>query len=185
MDDKKTELLKHIKRYLGEDNWSLIRETTKAEHSLFQKIKLDINKSYFILGNRKTLEKFKAFYLTRCLKKRPLYTSCSLYEYAEGVTSTDKDEFGLNVFKELLFLYMHEHMSTLGNSRIWLTETVINKIADRNIKGLVTIVLSEIDVKEFEDCGEMEVVNLKDPFQSIKTSKVLADFKGTPKSAYD
>ena len=123
------------------------------------------------------LKKFKAFYLTRCLKKRPLFTQCSLYEYAEGMSSADRDEFGLNVSKDLLFLYMHQHIFTIGKSRAWLTETVINKIADRNRVGLVTIILSELEVSEFENCGEMKIINLGNFIKAIKAEEALKEIK--------
>ena len=167
------ELFKYARLYLGPDNWDFIRSTTEKELALFKKVKLNMSSSYFVKGNKEILNKFKAFYLTRCLKNRPLFTQCSIYEYAEGMSSADKDEFGLNVSKDLLFLYMHEHIFSLGNSRLWLTETIINKVADRNRVGLITIILSEISVSEFEKCGEMKVVNLGGATISESTEEAL------------
>lgn len=177
MEESKIELFKYARLYLGVDNWKTMKETSSEELALFKQVNMSLNKSYFIMGNRKLLEKFKAFYLTRCLKKRPLYTQCSLYEYADGMSSADKDEFGLNVSKELLFLFMHEHVPSLGNSRKWLTETIINKVADRNIKGLVTIILSEVEVEEFEKCGELEVIDFQESIRSKNTVEILQSFQ--------
>lgn len=187
LSEEEINLAKSLKTFLGPDDWKELTKTTEYEFSLFKKVEFDVRKSYFVRGNRNLLGKFKSFFLTRCLKWHPMYTGCSLYEYAEGVSSPDKDEFGLTISKELLFLYMHEHMSTLGNSRIWLTETIINKVADRNRKGLVTVILSEIDVEEFERCGEMGVINLLEGNQVMKTSEALSDLKnnsGSSKSIY-
>lgn len=171
------ELFKYARLYLGSNNWEEIRKTSKKELKLFQDTNISLDSSYFVCGNTSLLRKFKAFYLTRCLKKRPLYTECSLYEYAEGFSSIDKDEFGLNVSKDLLFLYMHEHIFTLGNSRTWLTETVINKIADRNRVGLITIILSELDMPEFENCGEMRVIKLGASISQATVQEALNDVK--------
>jgi hypothetical protein len=159
-ESNKTELFKYTRMYLGPDNWEYMRKTTQAELKLFQSYNLDLETSYFVRGNEDLLKKFKAFYLTRCLKKRPLYTQCSLYEFVENSTGADKDEFGLNISKELLFLYMHEHPVKIGRSEEFRSSFVISKAADRNRQGLVTIILSEIEVKDFEKCGEFEVIDL-------------------------
>jgi len=157
---KDLELFKFTRRYLGKENWEFVKKTTKAELALFQKVDIDLSKSYFLLGNQEILSKFKAFYLTRCLKKRPLYTSCSMYEYARELSSGVKDEYGLNVDQDLLFLYLHKHMWSLGNSETWLMETTLNKVADRNRDGLTTIILSETRAPLLENSGELVVVNL-------------------------
>lgn len=174
MDVQKTELFKQLKSYLGKDNWEAMRHTSKLELSLFQKFVIDLNKSYFIKGSQDLLMKFKAFYLTRCLKKHPLYVQCSINDYVEGLVSADRDEFGLNVSKDLLFLYVNRHLPTLGNSRLFQTEITIGKIADRNRDGLITVVLSETSVSEFEQCGEMDIINLYESVQSSNTKVVLS-----------
>ena len=183
MDDEKVELFKQIRLYLGTDNWEKMKETSESELLLFKKFDININKSYYVKGNQDILNKFKSFYLTRCLKKHPLYTTCSLYEYAEGMTSADKDEYGLSVSKDLLFLYMHKHGSFLGNSRVWLTETVINRIADRNRKGLVTVILSEMSMTEFEDCGEMDIIDLGGSIVSSRVAEACKEVNKNKKSS--
>lgn len=168
-DTNNTELFKYLRLYLGQDSWNLLRKITPKELKMFQKVDINTDISYFVKGNQDILMKFKAFYLTRCVKKKSLYTQCSIYDYAEGFSTADNDEFGLSVSKDLLFLYMHCHITDLGRSRQWLTSTVINKIADRNRIGLVTVLLSEISVSEFETCGEMKVVD----FGAIATADIL------------
>ena len=173
-DAKLIELCKYVRLYLGPDNWAAIKATTEKEHLLFQKHDLIPHTSYFVKGKRDLLNKFKAFFLTRCLKERPLYVQCSFYEYVEGLSSADKDEFGLNVSKDLLFLYLHKHMYEVGRSRQWFVESAINRIADRNRAGLVTVILSEIGVPEIEECGEMKVINLGGA-QSLETVKEILE----------
>ncbi len=176
-DTNVVDLFKYARLYLGPDNWEFIRKTSKEELLIFQSIDLNTSDSYFVKGNNSLLNKFKAFYLTRCLKKKPLYTQCSIYEYADGVCSADKDEFGLGVAKDLLFLYMHEHISSIGNSRKWLTETVVNRIADRNRIGLVTVILSETKVPEFEECGELKIIDLSSA-QTSSSKANMENYKG-------
>lgn len=179
-DTNSTELFKYARLYLGMENWEFMKKTTPTELKMFQDTNVDIESSYFVKGNELILKKFKAFYLTRCLKKRPLYTQCSIYDYADGLSSADKDEFGLNVSKDLLFLYMHCHMTDLGRSRQWLTSTVVNKVADRNRIGLVTVILSEVNVPEFEDCGELKVVD----FGGVITKAIMKNIEtGKPSSS--
>lgn len=155
------ELFKFARLYLGQSNWEFLKKTSKEEHALFQKFPVDLKKSYIVYGDRNLLNKFKAFYLTRCLKTRPLYMQCFASEYANELTSGTKDEYGLNVDQDLIFLYIHEHsISTLGRSETWFTETILNKVANRNRDGLITIILSEVKVPPLEGTGELDVINL-------------------------
>lgn len=154
------ELFEFIKVYLGDDNWKNLKKITSEELSLFSSFTLDINKSYIVFGSEDLLNKFKAFYLTRCVKKRPLYSQYFILEYAEALSGATKDEFGLNIDRDLIFIYRHKHMQTLGNSETWLLETILNKVAERNRDGLVTIILSEQRMPFLEKCGELSSINL-------------------------
>ena len=160
MKTQNVELLEFAEKYLGEYNWSFFKKITKDDFKLFQKFPIDVNKSYLVYGNTELLNKFKAFYLTRCVKKRPIYSQYFILEYAETLSGNTKDEFGLGIDQDLIFLYRHNHMQTLGNSETWLRETVLNKVAERNRDGLVTVILSEQRMQTLETCGELEVINL-------------------------
>ena len=76
------ELIKFTRLYLGQTNWEYMKKTSKEELELFKKTPIDLNKSYFVLGSPELLNKYKAFYLTRCVKKRPLYSQYFMDEYA-------------------------------------------------------------------------------------------------------
>lgn len=174
---KNLELLKHIGRYLGKVNWKLAKETSAAELKLFQRVPIDIDKSYFVFGDSKILLKFKTFYLTRCVKKRPRYMQCSIDEYASELWSSSNDDFGLNLDEELIFLYRHENALTVGKSEKWLIETILNKITDRNRNGLVTIILSEIRIPDLEKSGELEFVNLSEKAMNQVASDIFKSSK--------
>jgi hypothetical protein len=155
------EIPKQVRLYLGKTNWEFISKTTPNEQALFQKQNLDMSKSYIVYGNRDLLLKFKTFYLTRCIKSKPLYMQCYVDEYASALTSSTKDEYGLNIDQDLIFLYIHEYsVSKLGRSEAWLTETILNKVASRNRDGLITIILSEVKVQPLSESPELEVINL-------------------------
>jgi hypothetical protein len=155
------EIPKQVRLYLGKANWEFISKTTPNEQALFQKQNLDMSKSYIVYGNRDLLLKFKTFYLTRCIKSKPLYMQCYVDEYASALTSSTKDEYGLNIDQDLIFLYIHEYsVSKLGRSEAWLTETILNKVASRNRDGLITIILSEVKVQPLSESSELEVINL-------------------------
>ena len=186
MKTQDAELLEFTEKYLGEYNWNFFNKITKDELKLFQKFPIDVNQSYLVYGNTELLNKFKAFYLTRCVKKRPIYSQYFILEYAETLSGNTKDEFGLGIDQDLIFLYRHNHMQTLGNSETWLRETILNKIAERNRDGLVTIILSEQRMQTLENCGELSVINLskvvlnktiQEVTQSISTSLDTNDFK--------
>jgi hypothetical protein len=169
------ELFKFARLYLGQTNWKNLKDTSKAELELFQKEPIDLTKSYIVYGNKDLLNKFKAFYLTRCLKTRPLYMQCYVTDYASELTSSTKDEYGLNVDQDLIFLYIHKHsISTLGKSETWLTETILNKVASRNRDGLITIILSEIRVPLLEDTTEIEVINLSEVIVKENMKTILS-----------
>ena len=155
------ELFKFARLYLGQANWENLKKTSDKELASFQKAQVDIKQSYIVYGNKDLLDKFKAFYLTRCLKSRPLYMQCFVTDYANELMSSTKDEYGLNVDQDLVFLYIHKHsISTLGRSETWLTETILNKVASRNRDGLITVILSEVRVPSLEDSSELKVINL-------------------------
>lgn len=156
-------LHKQVRLYLGKANWDYIAKTTEAEKALFQRQSLDLKKSYIVYGNRDLLLKFKTFYLTRCIKSKPLYMQCYIDEYASALTSNTKDEYGLNIDQDLIFLYIHEYsVSELGRSEAWLTGAILNKVASRNRDGLVTIILSEVKIPSLATSPELEVINLSD-----------------------
>ena len=159
---KNLELFKFARLYLGQTNWENLKKTSEKELALFQKYPINLEKSYIVYGSADMLKKFKAFYLTRCLKTRPLYMQCFITDYANELSSDTKDEYGLNVDQDLIFLYVHEHsVSTLGKSETWLMETTLNKVTSRNRDGLVTIILSEIKLPTLESSRELGVINLK------------------------
>ena len=156
-------LSKQVRLYLGKANWSYISKTTEAEKALFIKQPLDLTKSYIVYGNRDILLKFKTFYLTRCIKTKPLYMQCYIDEYASALMSTTKDEYGLNIDQDLVFLYIHEYsVSDLGRSEAWLTGTILNKVASRNRDGLVTIILSEVKIPSLAESPELAIINLSE-----------------------
>lgn len=167
------ELIKFTRLYLGQTNWEYIKKTSKEELELFKSTPIDLNRSYFVLGNPELLNKYKAFYLTRCVKKRPLYSQYFMDEYASALSSSTKDEFGLNIDQDLIFLYKNNHEYSFGNSETWLRETVLNKVTNRNRDGLITVILSEIRMPILEESGELEVINLAGGATSIATKKIL------------
>lgn len=158
---KNLELFKFARLYLGQTNWEYLKKTSDGELALFQKAHIDLSQSYIVYGSKDLLNKFKAFYLTRCLKTRPLYMQCFVDEYAGSLMNNTKDEYGLNVDQDLVFLYIHEYsVSELGRSEAWLTGTILNKVASRNREGLVTIILSEVRVPSLAESSELKIINL-------------------------
>lgn len=171
------ELFKFARLYLGQENWNLIKKTSNEELELFKHFSITTDKSYIVFGTPDLLLKFRAFYLTRCLKKRPLYSQYSIHDYAVELSSGVKNEFSINIDQDLIFLYRHQHLHTIGKSEDWLLETILNKVADRNRDGLVTIILSEVRMSYLENSGEFELINLSGLAVKESMSKVLDDIK--------
>ena len=160
MTTDNVELFKFTRLYLGQENWEWAKKTSPEELKLFKKKPIVLNKSYLVYGSCELLNKFRAFYLTRCLKKRPLYSQFAMYDYANELSSSTKDEYGMNVDQDLIFLYRHKHSFSIGRSEDWIIETILNKVAIRDREGLVTVILSETKMPILEDSGELEVINL-------------------------
>lgn len=171
------ELFKFTRLYLGASNWEYLKKTSQEELALFKDKPIDVNKSYLVYGNQNLLNKFKAFYLTRCLKKRPIYEQYQMYDYANELCSTTRDEYGINLDLDLLFLYRHNHPLTIGRSEGWLIETVLNKVASRNREGLVTVILSEVKMEDLNKCGEFEVINLSGVQVAQNKEEILKEMK--------
>lgn len=167
------ELLKFTRLYLGQTNWELIKRTSEGELKLFQKFPIDLSKSYIVLGTEDLLNKYRAFFLTRCLKKRPLYAQYSMHDYASELSSPIKDDGGLNVDMDLIFLYRHRHLLALGRSEEWLEETVLNKVANRNRDGLVTVILSEVHMPALEHSEEMKIIDFLGVVTNERKEQVL------------
>lgn len=176
------ELFKFARLYLGQTNWEYLKKTSEVELALFQKQPINLENSYIVYGNKDILNKFKAFYLTRCLKTRPLYMQCFVDEYAGSLMTNTKDEYGLNVDQDLIFLYIHEYsVSDLGRSEAWLTQTILNKVASRNREGLTTIILSEVRVPSLATSSELSVINLMEAKIAETKQEALKDINNTDK----
>ena len=99
---------------------------------------------------------------------------CFINEYAEELSSATKDETGLNVDQDLVFLYAHAHsISSLGRSETWLSETILSKISNRNRDGLVTIILSEVRISSIEDKAEFKIINLTNKALKESVKEIL------------
>ena len=158
---KRGDISKEIENYLGEENLKLIKSLTKEEYEKFKKLDIDPSKSYFVKGNREKLDKFMAFFLTKCVYERPSYMKIMLKEYIEGyLEKHDEGTFLLGADKQLLFLYLHKETSGIGNTDAWIGTSTLDKTANRNRKGLTTVVLSERTFDLLESSSEFTVIKL-------------------------
>ena len=160
MKDKK-ELTKQILLYLGKENAKWLLERTEKEKKLLNGLNLNLKKSYIVYGNKDILSKFKAHYLAINVKSHCTYGQYYVDEYVNSITSPTKDDYGLNIDQDLVFIYVHEYsISTIGNTELWITGVILNKVANRNRSGLVTIILSEARIPLLDKSSELEVINL-------------------------
>ena len=167
-------LIKFIKDFVGDEGWDSMKETSKEELTLFKKQKIDLKSSYLVYGSPSLLEKFKIFYLTRCIKDRPYFKQYYMDEYASVLSSGTKDTTDFLIDVDLLFLYKNNHSYSFGNSDAWLVETILNKVSNRNRDGLVTIILSEIALPDLEHSGEFITLNLAGITASLEKSKAIS-----------
>lgn len=158
---KRGDVNKEIESYLGEDNLKLIKSLTKEELTKFKNYKISPNQSYFVKGNKEKLDKFMAYFLTKCVYNRPSYMKIMLKEYVEGYLDRhDEGTFLLGADKQLLFLYLHKEVSGIGNTDAWIGTSTLDKVANRNRKGLITVILSERAFDILEESSEFKVIQL-------------------------
>ena len=169
-------LHKQIRLYLGKTNWDYIAKTTEAEKKLFQEQSINLSESYIVYGNRNLLLKFKTFYLTRCIKSKPLYSQCYIDDYMNTLKADTKDDYELNIDSDLLFLYIHEHsIPKYEKYEAWLTGAVLNKVASRNRDGLVTIILSEVKIPSLATSPELRVINFLEVTMKKEVKAALSE----------
>ena len=157
----KEDVTESIKEYLGEENYKVLKSITLDEYNELISFNISPVKSYFVKGVAPKLKKFQAYFIAVCSQKRYSYSTFMMKDYVTGLAERNDDlTFLMGADKELLFLYLHGETSGIGNTDAWLGYSALDKIANRNRKGLVTVVLSERDFPLFEGSSELEKINL-------------------------
>lgn len=158
------ELKDSFHRYLGEKNREALSQMKLKMKETFDKLlPLDkpIEGAYFVKGTQSALLKFKAYFVSRCFKKRYEYATFMLKEYVEGLTENNDNElFVSGREKEVLFLYLHGSTSGSGGTNNWIASTTIDKTVNRKRKGQTTVILSEKNFPLIEDSKEIRVIDL-------------------------
>ena len=164
MDQDAKLLRDEIAAYLGTDRTKILDNFKDDDWKKFQGLHVNPKCSYFVKGSPKRLKKFEAYFLFLCAYKKPLYNRYLIEEYKDILTapmkanSEELDEIGSD--RELIFLYMHNVEMGVGNTTGFVTVTILNKIANRNRQGNVTVVLSERDFPAFQNTAELKVIDL-------------------------
>lgn len=177
---KNSDLRAEISAYLGKTRTLILDKLTKKEWETFEKLKINPRNSYFVKGDKEALKKFEAYFLFLCAYSKPLYKNYLFEDYARLIsnlnnvstsTNDDLDEIGID--RELVILYIHDVQMGVGNTTGWLTVTVLNKIANRNRQGNITLVLSERDFVAFQDSTELKCIDLGGATLVAKASEIL------------
>lgn len=159
-----------IKEYLGEDNLKILKSISQEEYNLFKSFQISPAQSYFVKGTSDKLKKFQAYFVALCSQKRYSYSTFMMMDYVSGLSErTDDLTFLMGADKELLFLYLHKESAGIGNTDNWMGTSALDKIANRNRKNLVTMVLSERDFYILERSDELKNINLG---EAITTKRV-------------
>lgn len=168
-----------IELYMGEDNIKHLKSMTEKELTLFKSFKIDVTKSYLVKGSENLLWKFKAFFTAHCAYERLSYATFMLKEYASLLQNSSTDEaFLASSERELLFLYLHSGQSGVGNTEEWMCSTILDRVANRNRKGLITIILSERNIPLLEKAkSEFDVINLGGASVIKKLEEAAKSFK--------
>lgn len=169
----KKEIEESIDVYLGEHQKEVLKTIDFQTLKLFIKADIRLNTSYFILGNNKILNQFRAYYLANSAKgkERLKHGSKMISEYASMISSPDgRDDIGVD---DVLFIYAHKDNVDIGNTDNWLNQTILNEVVNRKIKGYVTIILSERHIPYLEDSGQLEVLNFGVKIYKMKKAEIV------------
>ena len=99
------------------------------------------------------------------------YSYRMLTEYLRTLGEGTVDDI---VVDELLFLYSHDNESYRTDASVaWVTSTILNEVANRNRKQLITILLSEKSIPELESSSEFELINFYTDKNEEKRAKAL------------
>lgn len=171
-----SDLRAEISAYLGKVRTGILDMFSKQDWDLFEGLNINPKKSYFVKGSKAKLKKFEAYFLFLCAYNKPLHKSYLFEEYARILSApvnsenNDLDEVGVD--RELVILYLHDVQMGIGNTTGWITVTVLNKIANRNRQGNVTLVLSERDFIPLQNTTELEYVNLGGATSIIQAGEI-------------
>ena len=176
----KEDVTESIREYLGDDNCKILKSITLEEYNMFTSFKASPTKSYFVKGIASKLKKFQVYFIALCSQKRYSYSTFMMKDYVSGLAErTDDLTFLMGADKELLFLYLHGETSGIGNTDAWLGYSALDKIANRNRKGLVTVVLSERDFPLLEGSNELENLNLGGAVTAQTVEVAVSKVKGS------
>ena len=169
----KKEIEESIDVYLGEQQKEILKTIDFKTLKMFIKAGIKLGTSYFVKGEPQILNQFRAFYLANSTKgkERLKYGSKMIYEYAELLsTPGGKDDIGVD---EVLFIYAHKDNIDIGNTDNWLNKTILNEVAHRNLKGYVTIILSERSIEFLEKSGQFTVLNFLTKTYKLNKSEAI------------
>lgn len=170
-----SELRAEISAYLGEKRTKILDYLPQAEWDDFKNRNINLKKSYFVKGSKAKLKKFEAYFLFLCAYAKPLYKNYLFEEYARILSAPvtedlNEDEIGID--RELVILYIHDVQMGVGNTTGFYTVTVLNKIANRNRQGNITLVLSERDFPAFEGTTELSYIDLGGASKSAQAGEI-------------
>ena len=175
----KDEVIESFRQYLGEKNRELLASTSPKELEIFSSLLPKVEKeAYFIKGKQETINKFKSYFIARCIKERYEYATFMLKEYVEGLAEKrDSELFLAGSEKELLFLYLHGETSGVGNTNNWIGSNIIDRMVNRKRKGLITVILSEKDFPLIENSEEINVINLGGAQKTAQVEEAISNIK--------
>lgn len=174
-----------ISAYLGTDKTRILDDFSDEDWKKFQNLHINAERSYFVKGSPKRLKKFEAYFLFLCAYKKPLYNKYLVEDYKDILTAPMKanseefDEIGAD--RELIFLYMHNVEMGVGNTTNFVTVTILNKIANRNRQGNVTVILSERDFPAFQNTSELNTIDLGGASVTAQASAIAESIVKKPK----
>lgn len=170
----KETLEEEFKAYVKESNVKILNKLTTKECDILESLITSTKGAYFVKGSRKSLKRFRAYFIAKCLFNKPRYATFMLKEYIEGLSEKNDDEtFISGSEKELLFLHLHGEASGTGGTDNWIALATIDRVANRKRKGLTTVILSERDFPLMEGSKEFKVIDLGGSRKAINTEAAI------------
>lgn len=138
---------------------------SKKDRAFFESLNLGPQSYYVVSPKKELLERFRIYWTTQDymhnLYLGDLVTTRELLEQRVNRTAQEQDTYRRN---NIFYLYNHAHNQWLGKQDVFHYSELMSFVADRNLHGRLTLVMSELDIDVVKQSGELTRIYL-DPLK--------------------
>lgn len=153
---------------------------SKKDRAYFESLNLGPYSYYVECPKKELLDRFRIYWTTQdymhTLFLGDLVSTRELLEQRVNKTAQEQDVYRRN---NIFYLYNHAHNQWLGKQDVFHYSELMSFIADRNLHGRLTLVMTEINIEVVEKSGELINIKLDPTKLDPLTPKVGSPSKTT------